>query len=38
MFNSLLTDDALTFYVMNSSAANCCRTGHNIERCGTIGK
>ena len=36
MFNSLLTDDTLTFYVMNSSAANCCRTVHNIEHWGTI--
>ena len=38
MFKSLLTDDTLTFYVMNSSAAICCRTVHNIERWSDINK
>ena len=32
LFNPLLTDGTSTFYVMNSSAAICCRTVHNIER------
>ena len=32
LFNPLLTDGTSTFYVMNSSAAICRRTVHNIER------
>ena len=32
LFNPLVTDGTSAFYVMNSYAAICCRTVHNIER------